>query len=106
MIFSAIEEKLFGFVNKLRLIQNEDFFLNPIFTPEGILKHYPKILIMCGDSDPVLDSNSKFALKLKMNQVSVLMKSYKYMQHGFFCFSEYGFEEVAKCLDDIVNFLL
>lgn len=105
LIYTSIEEKLFEYVKTQRIRGGTDFFLSPSLTPESLLKFYPETLIICGDSDPVLDSNLRFGLRLKMNRVQVQIKTYKYMQHGFLAYANFGFEEVYKSLEDILGFL-
>lgn len=105
LIYSSIEEKLFEYVKTQRIRKGEDFFLCPCLTPDSLLTYYPDTLILCGDSDPVLDSNLRFGLKLKMKNRDVRIKTYKYMQHGFLAYANFDFGEVYKSLEDILGFL-
>eukprot|EP00834_Sanchytrium_tribonematis_P000010 NODE_2_length_91304_cov_0.692462.p10 type:complete len:574 gc:universal NODE_2_length_91304_cov_0.692462:36997-38718(+) len=45
-----------------------NFVLSPLLAPDSILEHFPKVSILVGDRDPILDDSVLFAAKLRRAQ--------------------------------------
>ncbi len=53
-------------VNKSKSIDlNTDFFLSPVLTPLSLLAKFPKVCILVGEADPLVDDSVIFAAKLR-----------------------------------------
>lgn len=63
------------------------FLMNPIATPDEIIKHFPPTRIMGGTYDPLRDSYIHFYMKLLDAGVDVRFTEYMYFPHSFLNFS-------------------
>jgi len=62
-------------------VEDHDYMLSPIFTPNDILKQYPPNHFFIGSLDPIKDDCFKFSSRMIENGVNTTVSEFKEMMH-------------------------
>lgn len=75
---------------------------SPALAEDAVLAKLPRVRIVVGDRDPLMDQSIKFANRLARLKVDVKCKIFQSMPHGFcsFIWPVVGVPEVEKCNDE------
>lgn len=72
-----------AYIQRPEFNNQEDFLMQPIYTPLDMLARFPPTYIYQGEKDPLHDHTVKFALRMKQANARVSMVLYESMIHGF-----------------------
>jgi acetyl esterase/lipase len=54
-----------AYVSKEEFHSENNYFVNPLYTPENVLKKYPPSHMYIGDNDPLHDDAVRYAYRMK-----------------------------------------
>ena len=98
LYFTILEKCLAHYIDNA-FKPEADWMLSPAFTPDEILKQFPKVEVLCGEFDPLFDDSYRLSYKLNQLGVDCKLRVLENLYHGFLAFDlpfGQGMPEVAK----------
>mmetsp|Transcript_28444 Transcript_28444/g.13161 ORF Transcript_28444/g.13161 Transcript_28444/m.13161 type:complete len:114 (-) Transcript_28444:79-420(-) len=81
----------------IQLDERQKYYVSPLLAPDHILKQFPKITILTGSEDPLLDDSWRFLKRLKDLGRDIYLKVLKGYPHGWLSYDVILGMEEARC---------